>query len=84
MSWAEFRIRLFAYKRIKQNELELIRAASYMVASGNVYSMNPKKFPNTIDKFWKIEKPKDKAKQKQRIEALRQLQQEYLKKKQNG
>jgi hypothetical protein len=54
MSWAEFRIRLFAFNRIERNRLELYRLHAYHTASGGLYAMNPKKFPKSLNKFWKL------------------------------
>lgn len=84
MSWAEFRIRLFAFKRIERNKLELIRVHSYHTATGGLYSMNPKLFPKTLNKFWKVEDEIDNDKRMKRLEALRQKQIEVSKSKTNG
>lgn len=76
MSWAEFKIRLFAFNRMQRNEIELTRVHAYHVASGGMYAMSPKHFPKTIDKFWRLDKKVDKEAQRKRIEFLKQKQQE--------
>ena len=79
MSWAEFRIRLFAFKRQRQYELELLRVHAYHTATGGIYAFDPSKFPKTIDKFWNIGSINTKTDieaQKKRLEFLRQKQAE--------
>jgi len=80
MSWAEFRIRLFAFKRMERNKIELLRVHAYHTASGGLYAMNPKSFPKTIDKFWKLGDIDNTEERIKRLEFLKQKQQEYLKK----
>jgi hypothetical protein len=86
MSWAEFRIRLFAFKRMQRDKLELLRIHAYHTASGGTYAFSPKEFPKTIDKFWKLDKKVDKKAQKMRLEILKKAKEEYNKKvsKRNG
>jgi len=70
MSWAEFRIRLFAFKRMERNKIELLRIHAYHAASGGLYAMNPKLFPKSIDKFWKLPKEGELSDKKQLAELL--------------
>ena len=52
MSWADFRIRLFAYKRMELKEWEKIRFLAYENLKSTQYVMNSKaKIPNSIDKY---------------------------------
>lgn len=81
MSWAEFKIRLFALQRKRKYDLELARLTAYHIAIGGLYTFEPKKFPKTIEKFWPIEKKK---RNREGLELLKKLQKEYREKKQNG
>ncbi len=49
MSWAEFLIRLFAYRRIELKEWEKVRYISYSATKAP--HLDPKKLPKTIEKF---------------------------------
>jgi len=82
VSWAEFRIRLFAFNRTKENELETLRLQTYMNMIGTAYAFGGK-IPN-IDKFWKLDTKKDKEKQNRRLNALRKARKEFLNKKNGG
>ena len=81
MSFAEFQIRLFAYKRMQLREWEKFRLVAYnaLVAPYQDY----KKLPKTIDKFMDLSGSKEQKRgvseeQKQRfLEAMK----EYIKNK---
>jgi len=49
MTFAEFQIRLFAYKRIQLREWEKVRQIAWSATIGS--HQDPKKLPKTIDKF---------------------------------
>lgn len=74
MSWAEFKIRLFAFKRIRSYELDLFRVHAYHAASGGMYAFSPKHFPKSLDKFWKVDKNIDLKARSLRHEILRKVQ----------
>jgi hypothetical protein len=83
MSWAEFLIRLFAYKRQELKEWEKVRFISYSATKAP--HLDPKKLPKTIEKFLPLGGKKEVTKvdegMKQRfLEATRK----YLLAKQNG
>ncbi len=90
VSWAEFRIRLFAFKRMQDNEIEKLRILAYKNMEGVGYAISAAlskggKMPH-IDKFWSINRKQTKEdleKQNKRMNVLRMVKQEYLKKK-NG
>lgn len=79
MSWAEFRIRLFAFKRMELKNLELLRLHAWHTAQGGLYSMNPKLFPKNINSFWKLPKDKeiDEQAQKERYDLLKEERRKY-------
>ena len=49
MSFAEFQIRLFAYKRVQEREWEKVRFIGWCATVGS--HMNPKKLPKSISQF---------------------------------
>ena len=53
MTFAEFQIRLFAYKRMQLREWEKVRQISWSAFIGS--HQDPKKMPKTIDKFMKLD-----------------------------
>ena len=53
MTWAEFRIRLFSYRRQDKNEWYKVREVSYQVYVSNW--QNPKKKPLTKDRFMPLD-----------------------------
>ena len=72
MTWAEFQIRLFAFRRIEKSNWEKLRMLMYnnTIAS----HLDPKKIPKTIDKFMNLngsEKPTITDHQKQLIEQIK-------------
>lgn len=83
MTFAEFQIRLFAYKRIQLKEWEKVREISWSAFIGS--HQDPKKIPKTIDKFMSLgnEKPKSRATDEQRKRFL-EATEEYLKHAKNG
>ena len=83
MTFAEFQIRLFAYKRIQLREWEKVRMIAWSAFIGS--HQDPKTMPRTIDKFMSLdnEKPKSNVSEEQRQRFL-QATEEYLKQVKNG
>ena len=83
MTFAEFQIRLFAYKRMQLREWEKVRQISWSAFIGS--HQDPKKMPKTIDKFMRLDngeaKPSVSEVQKERF---RNAYSEYLKQQGNG
>ena len=83
MTFAEFQIRLFAYKRMQLREWEKVRQISWSAFIGS--HQDPKKMPKTIDKFMRLDngevKPTISEVQKERF---RNAYSEYLKQQGNG
>jgi hypothetical protein len=81
MSFAEFQIRLFAYRRVQEREWEKIRFIGWCATTGS--HMNPKKLPKSLNQFMPLSLDKKTATgiseaQKQRfLEATK----EYVKNK---
>ena len=83
MTFAEFQIRLFAYKRMQLREWEKVRLISWSAFIGS--HQDPKTMPKTIDKFMSLDNTNAKKgitedKKKRYLEAMR----EYLKQSNNG
>ena len=57
MTWAEFRIRLFSYKRQQLNDLYKVREVTYQIYVSNWQS---KKKPLSKSRFWNLEGNKNK------------------------
>jgi len=82
MTWAEFRIRSFGFKRVRQFSMFLTREIAYEVHVGH-YVWGKKKPPNK-DKFWNITGTEQKGSvNKDIIESFRKKRADYLKK-ENG
>jgi len=83
MTFAEFQIRLFAYKRMELREWEKVRQISWSAFIGS--HQDPKKMPKTIDKFMNLhaDKPKSNVSEEQK-ERFKQAYSEYLKQSKNG
>jgi hypothetical protein len=58
MTWAEFRIRLFSYKRQSLNDWYKVREVTYQIYVSNW--QNPKKKPLSKSRFWNLEGNKNK------------------------
>lgn len=52
MTFAEFQIRLFAYKRMQLRDWEKVRQIAWSAFIGS--HQDPKKMPKTIDKFMSL------------------------------
>lgn len=83
MTFAEFQIRLFAYKRMQLREWEKVRQISWSAFIGS--HQDPKKMPKTIDKFMNLgnDKPKANVTQEQKDRFMSAMA-EYLKQAKNG
>ena len=80
MSFAEFQIRLFAYKRVQEREWEKVRILAWYAMTGS--HQDPKKMPKSLSQFMSLDLDKKTSiisdAQKQRfIEAMA----EYVKNK---
>ena len=82
MTWAEFRIRQFAYRRMDRNEWYKVREIAYSALIGS--HVDPKKLPKNKDKFMKLDNRQAKATEKAK-ERMREVAEIYrLQKQKNG
>jgi hypothetical protein len=83
MTFAEFQIRLFAYKRIQLREWEKVRQIAWSATIGS--HQDPKKLPKTIEKFMSLgsEKVKIGVSEDQKTNFLK-VYKEYLNNSKNG
>jgi len=83
MTFAEFQIRLFAYKRMQLREWEKVRQISWSAFIGS--HQDPKKMPKTIDKFMRLDSGQSKSGVSEaEKERFRSVYSEYLKQINNG
>ena len=83
MTFAEFQIRLFAYKRMQLREWEKVRQISWSAFIGS--HQDPKKMPKTIDKFMRLDSGQSKSGVSEaEKERFRSVYSEYLKQVNNG
>jgi len=78
MTFAEFQIRLFAYKRMQLREWEKVRQISWSAFIGS--HQDPKKMPKSIDKFMKLDgsdSSKSKVTEEQKRRFLEATQEYY-------
>ena len=78
MTWAEFQLRAFAYRRMQENKELLTREIAWNSLLAPHY--NPKKLPKSKEKFWQIGR-KEKVSDERMKEAIKKAQEEYFKKK---
>lgn len=83
MTFAEFQIRLFAYKRMEMREWEKVRQIAWSAFIAP--HQDPKKLPKTIDKFMNLggEKIRQGVSDEQKENFLKAYK-EYLNQKANG
>ena len=76
MTWAEFQLRAFAYKRMEEKTDIRVREIAWtsLVAP----YQDPKKMPKTKDKFWQIGTKKHSDMDVRMKEAIENAQREYL------
>ena len=80
MTWAEFRIRLFAYQRVEKRDWYKVREIAYASLIGP--HCDPKKLPKTKESFMPMNEKSGVS--KSMIEQMKKAQAQYLKDKQNG
>ncbi len=80
MTFAEFQIRLFAWKRTEEREWEKVRILAWYAMTGS--HQDPKKMPKTITQFMRlgIDKNKPSLSEAQK-ERFLEVTREYLKNK---
>ena len=76
MTWAEFQIRAFAYRRMQEKKELLAREIAWAGLIGSHY--NPKKLHKSKDKFWQIG-TKKKVTDARMQEAIKKAQDDYFK-----
>ena len=84
MTWAEFQIRAFAYRRMQEKKELLAREIAWNALIGSHY--NPKKLPKDKNRFWQIGNKKISTNDSMKL-AIKKAQEDYfkeLKQKQNG
>ena len=79
MTWAEFQIRAFAYRRMQEKEELLAREIAWNALIGSHY--NPKKLPKDKNKFWQIGIKKVSRADEAMKQAIERARSEYFKKK---
>ncbi len=73
MTWAEFLIRLYAYKRMELKQMYKIRELAWVTYIAP--HQNPKKMKKSINTFWKLEdKP---AVTSDMLKAIKRAQKQY-------
>ena len=83
MTFAEFQIRLFAYKRMQLRDWEKFRQVAWSALIGS--HQDPKKMPKTIDKFMRLDSGQSKSGVSEaEKERFRSVYSEYLKQVKNG
>lgn len=81
MTWAEFQIRSFGYRRMQERKDLLFREVAWSSLIGSHF--NPKKLPKSKDKFWQIGEKKSGLTEEQK-KAIIKAKEQYHKEKQNG
>lgn len=82
MTFAEFQIRLFAYKRMELREWEKVRQISWSAFIAP--HQDPKKLPKSIDKFMSLGNNTKKEVSTNQKENFLKAYKEYLNQKKNG
>jgi len=78
MTWAEFQIRVFAYRRMQEREELLTREIAWNALIGS--HSDPKRLPKTKNKFWQIGIKNVVADERVK-EAIKKAQNDYFKRK---
>ena len=78
MTWAEFRIRLFAYKRMQKEKHYLVREVCYQIYLSNWMS---KKKPMSKDRYWDIDNKTSVTVTDSIKERIKRAQEQYKKEK---
>lgn len=82
MTFAEFQIRLFAYKRMELREWEKVRQIAWSAFIAP--HQDPKKLPKTIDRFMSLGENTKKGVSTEQKENFLKAYKEYLNQKKNG
>lgn len=82
MTFAEFQIRLFAYKRMELREWEKVRQIAWSAFIAP--HQDPKKLPKTIDRFMSLGENTKKEVSTEQKENFLKAYKEYLNQKKNG
>jgi len=78
MTWAEFRIRLFAYRRLEIKEYEKVRLVCYQIYVSNWFA---KKKPKSIESFMPLDLKKKAILSKKQKDAMKAATEQYFKEK---
>ena len=76
MTWAEFRIRLHAYKRLELKEWQKVREIAWNGLIGS--HVNPKKLPRSKEAFIPLDHKKKAAITNKMAQRIKEVQAEYL------
>ncbi len=84
MTWAEFRIRQFAFRRMEKNSWVKVREIAYQSLVGS--HRDPKTLPKSREKYMPLDDRKQKELTEKQLEAIRKAQEVYHQeeKKRNG
>jgi hypothetical protein len=82
MTWAEFLIRLHAYRRLDLKEWYKVREIAWSALVGSHY--DPKKLPKNIERFIPLSDESKDDGADAMLKRMREVQEEYLKNKKNG
>jgi len=77
MTWAEFKIRLFAYNRLELKDWRKVREIAYNSLIS--FNVDPKSLPKSINHFMPLDKVSSTAREKRRA-RIAQVQKEYAEK----
>ena len=80
MTWAEFRIRLYAYNRVEKREWYKVREMAWASLIGK--HINPKELPKTKEAFMPLDSENKTDISEAVIERIKAAQNQYLKDKQ--
>ena len=75
MTWAEFQLRLFSYKRMQKEEWYRTRFIGYQIYTSNW--MSSKKKPLTIDKYFSLDEDKKSSLSDAAKDAILNAQKQY-------
>lgn len=79
MTWAEFLIRLHGFRRDQENDMMMLREATWIIYTAP--HNDPKKMKRTKDAFWPINKAVTKNKREVMMQRIKEVQEQYLKEK---
>ena len=76
MTWAEFRIRLYAYKRLELKEWQKVREIAWNGLIGS--HVNPKKLPKSKEAFIPLDVKRKAIRTNKMAERIKEVQAIYL------